>query len=245
MADRRQKKPETLRRTLSAISQFTLAPQTLARRLWGLTRRGADQLVAEYEARFGQEIEDIQSQLRHERSVREQLLRELDLKRKQLKAVRGIVLVMREKLAKERAAKAVLAARLMDQQAEELKLQQAAALAESRIETARTQADIEREMEAIRQLVNALYRAVAGKAGIPEGLDVVTAEFGIGEAEPDTWHGLLTDKRVGRTLQTTKGILLANEGDPITPELLTTAAEHGLLFDLVLAMKLPLTNCDL
>lgn len=244
MSDRRTKRPAKLRRSLDANPQIQTRP-SLTRRLWGLTRAGADRLLAEQEAQFSQERGDMVSQLRFERAERERLVRELDLRRKQLKAVRGVVEVFREKLAKERAAKAVLAARLMDQQVEELKARQAAAMAETRIETARTGAEVEREMEAVRQLVSALYRTVAGKAGIPEGLDVITAEFGIGDVAPDTWQGLLTEKRVGRTLQAPNGTILAYEGDAITPELLEDVVARGMLWDLVLAMKLPLTNCDL
>lgn len=241
MSDRPKKRPANLRRSLESGPQ----QPSLTRRLWGLTRAGAERLLAEQDQLFAQELSDMAVQLRQERTIREQLVRELDLKRKQLKAVRGIVEVFREKLAKERAAKAVLAARLMDQEVEELKERQAAMLAMTRVETARTGADVEREMEAVRQLVQALYRTVVGKAGIPEGLDVITAEFGIGDVEPDTWQSLLTEKRVGRPLLGPDGKRLAGEGDAITAELLETVVEKGLLWDLVLAMKLPLVNCDL
>jgi len=213
------------------------APPTLSRALWGVAAsevRGAldqqDQLHAGETAALDQEIAA-------ERSRIAQLSLEVARQKRRLQALRNVVEVLRGKLAHERAARAVLATRLLDRQADEQK-----AAGNLRLESVRLSADIRQEHEALRQLVASLYRSVAGRHGVPAGLDVLaeipSAAARHGAKPAAQWHRFLLGKKAGRLLQAADGRVILQEGETIGPDELEAAELEGLLFELILTARI-------
>lgn len=203
--------------------------------------------------RFEQAGLSLEQQLDHERKERLRLAQEAEQLRRRLTSLRGVVEVLRGKLARERADRSVLAARLLDRQAELFKVTDVSRLDELKIENIRTTADIYEEHDKIRRLVRAIYQSIAGKGPVPDGLDLLED---LPPEPPDddeeaespaarSWRQFLIGKIVGRTLQTADGRVIAQEGERITAEGLAAAAQEGLLLDLTLAMRVPITDADL
>jgi hypothetical protein len=240
-----------LRRTVSPQRAVT-APPKLRRAIWGVSGAGSQQLFDEQAARF---------QVQHDQTRRRTLLLRLEneqlhgdvaeLKQK-LTLLRNVIQVFRSKLATERGARSVLAARLLDRQAEELQFQQAIRLSDLRLETALVGAEAQREKEALVGLVAAIYRMVAGRGGVPAGLEVAAAmapkqrrpsEMITSDEAPmaaqEEWHRFLNGKIVGQTLRNDEGLLIARAGDKISTEVIAAAEHDGALFELILEMQLP------
>lgn len=203
--------------------------------------------------RFEQAGLSLEQQLDHERKERLRLAQEAEQLRRRLTSLRGVVEVLRGKLARERADRSVLAARLLDRQAELFKVTDVSRLDELKIENIRTTADIYEEHDKIRRLVRAIYQSIAGKGPVPDGLDLLEdlpPEPPDDDEEAESpagtgWRQFLIGKIVGRTLQTADGRVIAQEGERITAEGLAAAAQEGLLLDLTLAMRVPITDADL
>lgn len=225
----------------------------LRRNLWGVSPQGARRLLAQQEAEFARVEQETQDQLGLELSQRERLQREIETLKVRLQTVRNVVEVLREKLSKERAARAVLAARLLDRPDE--KAPQQAAMNEMRLQSVHMSVELQREHSALRELVAALYRTVANRDGIPAGLTVAVekqaeaAAARQAESDPglrtNRWHQFLVGKIAGRTVQTPDGQIIAREGDRVTAEIVSAAESAGLLFDLILPMRLPPSDQDL
>ncbi|HWI64338.1 MAG TPA: hypothetical protein VNT75_21060 [Symbiobacteriaceae bacterium] len=207
----------------------------LARALWGVAAADANLALDEQRQAFTAEAVSLDEEIRRASATVEHLSAEVDRQKRRLQSLRDIVRVLREKLAHERAARAVLATRLLDRQAAEQQ-----ALTNTRLETVRLSADVQQEHEALRQLVSALYRSIAGRQGVPANLGVL-AEIPrptTGSMKPaQPWHRFLTGKKAGRALQTPDGRVILQEGETIGPDELAAAEREGLLFELILSAK--------
>jgi hypothetical protein len=222
----------------------TLDPAAPGRALWGVSRRAAAQAIRQQEHEFAAAQQELDGQIASAETDVQRLTAELELQQRRLDSLRHVVSVLREKLAHERAARAVLAARLSGQQADAQREEQTAGTI--RLETARLSADIAQEEEALKQLVAALYRSVSGRGGAPAGLEVL-AELPppppgarlSGPRQVAPWQRLLAGKKAGRTLKTPDGRIILNEGETIGPEDISAAEREGLLFELILTMRTP------
>lgn len=253
MSERNRAKSYRLRRTLPKRPNLTTTPP-MPRTSWGLSLASAEQMLRDQEAQFRAEWETVEEQRVAQRTEHKRLLQESERYRRRLISLRGVVEVLRNKLAQERAARSVLAARLIDRQADQMRAIDISRLDELRLEKIRTSAEIYQEHESLKSLVRAIYRSVAGRDSIPTDLEVVD-EFPLpppAEAvdEPllpqeSEWHAFLLGKVVGRDLSPRHGEVIAREGEIITADHIALAAGAGLLFDLILAMRLPITHEDL
>jgi hypothetical protein len=247
MAERPARKIYRVRRT---IEPGASASHSLPRAVWGIAPGAARTALANQAQAFQAEAATVDQQIAAERARLAQLMAETDLQKRRLANLRNIVQVLREKLARERAARSVLAARLMDRQAEEQKMIQADTAL--RVEKARLGADTAQEHEALRQLVAALYRSVAGKAGIPADLTpvgqvpvepaqpLVRQNLFRSRNQPDTtpkWHRFLQGKRADRRLTAADGHVVIEEGETVGPQNIADAEAAGLLVDLVLTVN--------
>jgi len=226
-----------LRRTIAPAQP---APASLSRSLWGVATADAHVLLDQQQQEFAASDATLDAELQAERSRLRQLTAEVERHKRRLQSLRSIVEVLRGKLAHERAARAVLATRLLSRQAEEQKATQAAGT--MRLESVRLSADIQQEHEALRQLVAALYRSVAGRQGVPAGLDLLAeipaAPSRSGGPKPTApWQRFLLGKKAGHLLQTADGRVILQEGETIGPDELEAAEHEGLLFELILTAR--------
>jgi hypothetical protein len=232
----------------------TLAPETdrsrsLPRALWGVSADAARRSLAQQREEFAAEGTATEELVAREQAEIARLLTEVEQQQKRLTNLRSIIGVLREKLANERAARSVLAARLMDRQAEQQKMVQAASA--SRMESVRLGADVSQEHEALRQLVAVLYRSIAGRAGIPADLAVLK-EIPLEPSKPvpkpnlfrtgpaDTgprWYRFLLGKKAGRRLTAPDGQVVVEEGETIGAENIAAAEAADLLTELLVTAK--------
>jgi hypothetical protein len=213
----------------------------------------AEQMLREQEEQFRAEWATVEEQRAAQRIEHRRLLLESERYRRRLISLRGVVEVLRTKLARERAARAVLATRLIDRQVEQLRAIDISRLDELRLEKIRTSADIYQEHESLKSLILAIYHSVAGRGTVPPGLEVVDefpmpppdeVDEPLAPQEPE-WHRFLSGKVVGRDIYTSEGEVIAREGEIISAEHIAITAESGRLFNLILAMRLPITHEDL
>lgn len=178
------------------------------------------------------------------------LREQLDAQRRKVQSLRGVIEALRDKLAKERAARAVLAARLIERQAEEQKSIQASI---ARMEAAQVGSGSKQENEALRQLAAALYRSMAGRWSLPADLPIPgdldplsparhsrhsrQSHLAFGVTPGPQWHQLLLGKKSGTTLHAPDGTSIALEGETIGPENVEAAMTAGMLLELILHMK--------
>jgi hypothetical protein len=217
----------------------------LIRSLWGIA---PDEAAAALEAQrqaFATQTADLQRESEAERARSRELAAQVERQKERLKALRTIIEVYRGKLAHERAARAVLSTRLMDQRVKtELEVQRdiAARKEAATISSARLGADTQQQHEALRNLVAALYRSIAGRHGVPTGLEVLT------QLPPTTlkrdaakltaqWHQFLKGKKATRALRAADGRIIIHENETIGPQNLEDAEQEGLLFELILTAK--------
>lgn len=225
-----------IRRT---IAKGSPARAALSRSLWGVPPPDARQALEEQRQAFAAETSALESQVKAEAERLTELKQEIERQKKQLQALRQVVQSLRGKLANERAARAVLATRLRDRDAEQ---QRSVAAEAARLESIRLEADIQQEHEALRQLVASLYRSIAGRQGVPAGYDVVAqipaAASRAGAVRPVApWHRFLLGKKAGQTLSTADGRVIIQAGETIGPDELAAAEREGVLFDLILTAK--------
>ncbi|HEY3366227.1 MAG TPA: hypothetical protein VGK74_14330 [Symbiobacteriaceae bacterium] len=225
----------------------------LRRTLIGVSPVAAERHLADEEAKFAAQTAELERQIAEEQAEIGRLRAEIKRQTDRLSTAHNAVTILRAKLAEERAAKAVLVARLIEQQPPVPEEAKSPELSEMRFEGIRLGAESQREHDAVRDLVEELYRTAYARGALPTGLEVripaprppVPAE----EVPPEPvagagpkaarWHRFLLGKVVGRTLSLPDGRTIAREGDAITDETIRTADEAGLLFELILPMKLP------
>lgn len=244
MAKEPQRKRLRTRRTITpAAGAQTEAP--LTRSLWGVAPGDAHAALEAQRQAFATQTADLQSEIDSERSRGRELAAQVERQKERLKALRTIIEVYRGKLANERAARAVLSTRLMDQRIQtELEIQRdkAARQEAANLSAARLGADTQQQHEALRHLVAALYRSIAGRGGVPTGLEVLT------QLPPTTlkreaakltaqWHQFLKGKKATRALRGADGRVILHENETIGPENLEAAEREGLLFELILTAK--------
>ncbi len=244
MSERQKRKVYHVRRTVDGCAAAEPGSSiNLRRALVGVAPGTARRMLARQEEEAAQQLKALEGQIALEQAEKARLQEEVRNLKRRLSALHNVIQVFRDKLAKERAAKGVLAARLLDLQEEETPEQESAA-GDMRYREALTRASLNRMHDAVRDLTAALYRTVAGRDGIPTDLEVsLDAEQ---QDEPDFlkdegprphWHDFLVGKKAGRTLQTADGKVLIKEEEVISPEVISQAEEHGLLFELILTMK--------
>jgi hypothetical protein len=171
----------------------------------------------------------------------EPLPQTVDILTVRLQTARHTVDVLREKLAKERSARAVLAARLLDHQAEQKAALHTASMNEVRLQSGRLSIEMQREHSALRELVTALYLAIPGHED-----EAAAARQAEGDAPRSIrWYKYLVGKLAGRSLQSPDGAVIVREGGQITPEIVAAAEAAGLLFEIFLPMRLPPSDQDL
>jgi hypothetical protein len=158
-----------------------------------------------------------------------------------LQTARNTIAVLREKLATERSARAVLAARLLDRQAEEKVAMHTANMNEVRLQSGRLSVEMQREHSALRELVTTLYLGIPGHED-----EAAAARQSEGDAPRNIrWYKYLVGKLAGRTLQSATGEVIVRESEQITPEIVAAAEAAGLLFEIFLPMRLPPSDQDL
>jgi hypothetical protein len=243
-----QRRRIRLRRTITPDAHAKAdadTPEALTRALWGVAAADARAALEAQRQAFATQTADLQSELEAERTRSHELAVQVQRQKERLKALRTIIEVYRSKLAHERAARAVLSTRLMDQRVEtELEIQrdQATRKEAAALSAARLGADTQQQHEALRNLVAALYRSIAGRHGVPAGLEVLT------QLPPTTlkrdaarltaqWHQFLKGKKATRTLRAADGRIILHENETIGPENLEAAEREGLLFELILTAK--------
>ncbi|HLN62782.1 MAG TPA: hypothetical protein VK464_14650 [Symbiobacteriaceae bacterium] len=243
MAQRPHGKAYRLRRTVAPAEGAPAETSPFRRALWGVPEAQARRTLDDQARTHAAELQETDGQVQSARADLERLQQQVDAQKRRLQSLRGVVEVLRDKLAKERAARAVLAARLLDRQADDQRQREAAI---ARMETARLGADIQQEHEALRQLVAALYRSIAGRGPVPAHLQVLetipvskpaTGGGPLRPAHAPQWHKFLTGKKAGQTLATPQGHQIVAEGETIGPENIATAEEAGLLFELILTAR--------
>lgn len=228
----------------------------LRRTVLGVSPAAAEQYLAQVEREFEAQVQELQQQVSDAKADRERLEAEIRRQQERLQTAHQAVTVLRSKLARERAGKAVLVARLMEQQA----LSEQERSSEPRYESARAAAGAWREHEALRELVEELYRAAHARGALPPGLEVrlpspprpaPAPEPDASPADDDRpdrsarWHTFLLGKAVGQTLTGADGLALAREGEIITDQIIAAVRQAGLLFELLLTMRLPRSGEDL
>lgn len=258
MSDRPRRKVYRLRNSIDSPGPGR--PFRLPRSLWGISGPTARRLVAQQEQAHAEQLRRAEEQLAAARSEQAALEKQIAHLQERLKVSRELVGVLRQANAREKAARAVLAARLIDRQAEE-DAQQAAALNSLKLEQARAAAELAREHEALRSLVSALYRSLTAAGLMPPEL-AISAEFheipesvamppgrtpdldmDVGDGLPQPtgrvhWHDFLIGKIAGETLYDAASQIIVRQGDTLTPELLSATEEAGRLFELILSCKL-------
>jgi hypothetical protein len=256
MTGRPARKLYRLRRTVEPAAAHGAPSNPLRRQFWGVSPRGAKRLLAQQEQEFAHQQQQTQEQIARELAERERLRKEIATLKIRLKTAHDVTESLREKLARERAARAVLAARLLGQPENEQPAAPSSRAAETRLRSVSLSVELQREHNALRDLVSALYRTVAGHHGVPGGLSVAVGSAPAQAASArqtvtgdlprsDRWHQFLVGKIAGGTLYRKDGTVLIREGDRISEELVVAAEQAGLLFDLFLPMKLPPSDQDL
>lgn len=248
MATDPQRRRIRLRRTITPDAHGNPdadTPERLPRALWGVAAADAQAALETQRQAFATQTADLQSELEAECTRSRELAAQVERQKERLKALRTIIEVYRGKLAHERAARAVLSTRLMDQRVQtELEIQRdkAARQEAANLSAARLGADTQQQHEALRNLVAALYRSIAGRNGVPTGLEVLT------QLPPTTlkrdaakltaqWHQFLKGKKATRALRAADGSIILHENETIGPENLEAAEREGLLFELILTAK--------
>jgi|GEM_PF-5873007 len=245
MAKRSDLKLYRLRRTLTRAAASK--PGQLRRALWGISAAQVRRTIAEQEQRFRSRLSQAEAALTAERSDTQRLRSEIIRQKGRLETLRNVVEVLRGKLVRERAARAVLSARLAaDSEVA------AGNQGDARLESVRLSADLRQEFESLRQLVAVLYRTVAGRDGVPAGLDVVPdppaprLRVGQGvENAPPHWYKVIVGKEMSRSLRDRDGRLIISEGAGVTAGHIQQAEQAGLLFDLILNLRIPQLDQEL
>lgn len=245
MAKHPKRRALRLRRTIDPQTGLDGAGQ-LRRALWGVPEREAAKILEEQDQALARQAAELERETAVTVAEVQRLQDQVEQQKRQLANVRRVVELLRTKLATERAARSVLAARLLERKAEEEKMAAEGAF----LQTVRTSADIQQEHESLRQLIAVLYRSIAGKAGVPLNLEVMadipvttpTAGSVLRGPTVDpnkTWQRFLVGKQLTQSIVAADGRTILYAGETLGPDQIAMAHEEGLLFELILSTRVP------